>query len=360
MKHLTILILIGAISSFCVAEVAHAYHKDLEMPMKMKRGAKDHPNTELPSDANFREGKQKYDDGDYDGAIDAFLQSVYFARNEYAPVANFWLGKSYMAKWKDRSHNEDGKAIEAFKKSVEQTLGGSPDTHLLMGETLLRDGSVEAAEQECYKSISETEGFAYKAHNLMGLICEAKDDYGSAEGHFVDALGDPPYTYTEAWMNLAECQMHEKNWGAAMGQFKKMLVSPKKLIGINYPKVYLDMGICLVAKGDHQGAIDNWHTSLDFNKDNPEPHLQLGMLYDAENHIQSAIKEYKEFIRTSSDTMKVDKAKERVTMLEQKVAPPEAEPEQARPSPYMRHEVEQQQKQLEQKQQQMQNRDSGF
>ena len=59
---------------------------------------------------------------DYDGAIDAFLQSVDFARNEYAPVANFWLGKSYMAKWKNRSHNEDGKAIEAFKKSVEQTI----------------------------------------------------------------------------------------------------------------------------------------------------------------------------------------------------------------------------------------------
>jgi len=349
LKRLLALILIGAISC-CSTEA----HKPIEMPMKMKRKASDHPQTELPSDANFKIGQQKYNEEDYDGAIDAFLQSVYFARNNYQPVSYFWLGKSYMAK------HEDTKCIEAFKKAVEQSIGANPDAHLMMGEVLLRDGSTDQAEQECYKAISETEGVAYKAHNLMGLICESRGDFSSAESHFVDALGDPPFSYTEAWMNLAECQMREKNWGGALQHFRKMLVSPKKLIGIDYQKVYLDVGICLLAKGDHQGAIDNWHTCLDFNKDNSEAHLQLGMLYDAENHIQSAIKEYKEFIRTSNDENKIAKAKERIGILEQKVAPAEAEPQQARPSPYMRQQVEQQQQQVQQKQQQLQNRDSGF
>ena len=44
-------------------------------------------NTKDPADKNCKLGKELYKKGDYDGAIDALLQSTYFARNGYAPEA---------------------------------------------------------------------------------------------------------------------------------------------------------------------------------------------------------------------------------------------------------------------------------
>src|SRR5690348_5095439 len=67
----------------------------------------------LPSEAQFEIGISKYKAKDYDGAVDAFRQSVYFARNEYYPSAWYWLGVTYMVKL------EDTKAIEAFEKHFE-------------------------------------------------------------------------------------------------------------------------------------------------------------------------------------------------------------------------------------------------
>jgi tetratricopeptide (TPR) repeat protein len=164
-------------------------------------------------------------------------------------------------------------------------------------------------------------------------------------------------------MNLGECYMKMKNWTAALMQFQQIIDSPKKLKHLDNARLYLDIGICDLAKGDHQGAIDSWHTALAFKKEMPEAHLQLGMIFDAENHISSAITEYKEFIRTSNDERKIGKAKERIEMLNQKLQPAETDPERSKPSPYMRQQYENQQRRIQEqqrKQQQQVPRDSGF
>jgi len=106
---------------------------------------------------------------------------------------------------------------------------------------------------------------------------------------------------------------------------------------MNYERAHLDLGICLLAKGNHQGAIDNWHECLQYNPENREAHLQLAMILDSENHISSAIKEYRDFVRYCDDPkfqyLPVDvRAKQvanRITMLEQKLA---SEAPAARPS----------------------------
>lgn len=303
---------------------------------KRVRGAKDHPQTEMPSDQNFNVGMAKYKDGDMDGAIDGFLQAIYFARNNYEPAAYYWLGMAY------RNKMQDTKAIEAFKKAIEQSVNGNPDAHLHLGEVYLRNDRDGEAEEEAKNAIIEAGGPAYKAHNLYGMVLEHRGDLSGAQQHFLDALGEQPWTYTDAWMNLAGCFMKWKNWGSALSTYRDMLLSKKPLKGLDYQKIYLDMGVCLLAKGDHQGAIDNWHRCLDYNVANPEAHLQLAMLFDAENHISSAIKEYKEFVRVSDDQRRVGKAKERIGMLEQKLAPAETDPE-AKPSMYMRQQSARQQ-----------------
>jgi tetratricopeptide (TPR) repeat protein len=91
--------------------------------------------------------------------------------------------------------------------------------------------------------------------------------------------------------------------------------------------VHLDLGICLLAKGNHQGAIDHWHQCLEYNHDNKEAHLQLAMLLDAENHIASAIKEYRSFVRLSDDPknhapdkeMRSKQVETRIALLEEKL-----------------------------------------
>jgi hypothetical protein len=87
--------------------------------------------------------------------------------------------------------------------------------------------------------------------------------------------------------------------------------------------------------------MTTWPKGLSLNMAEADIHLQLGMMFDAEKHISSAIKEYKEFTRYSTDQRKVFKAKERLEILEQMVAPSEA-PYQVKPSPAMRKQQQEQ------------------
>lgn len=282
---------------------------NLDAIAKKKKGE----NTELPAEANFNKGVAFFKAKDFDSAADAFLQAVYFARNGYNAEAYFWLGKSYMAK------HDDIKAIEAFKKHIEQNMGETPDAHYYLGEVYLRNNRLKEAEEESEKATMEYGYGGYKAHNLHGKIFMAKGDYGSARSQFMLALGDSPWTYTDAWMNYAECWMKEKKWPEAYKQYNNMLSNSKPLAGLDMEKVLLNIGICVLAKGDHQGAINNFRQVLTMNGQNADAHLQMAMVFDSENHLSSAMKEYAEFVRYSDNPKKIQTAKERIATLEQKM-----------------------------------------
>ncbi len=268
-------------------------------------------NTVEPSKENLDLGLKKYKENDLDGAIDAFLQSIYFNRSSYNPQAYYWLGICYQEK------KLDAKAIEALKKCVEQTIKPMPEARIHLAELYLRNNRLGEAEFEANKALIDYQGPGPQAHNILGLIAEKRDELPYAQDQFRDALGDPPWRYTEAWMNLAENMIKQKQWGAAITQLRNMLNHPKPLKGMDHQRIYLDIGICLLAKGDHQGALDNWHEVLNYNPDNSAAHLQLALLLDSERHLGSAIKEYKEYIRLSPDNTEVAKIKNRVLILEQ-------------------------------------------
>lgn len=98
-----------------------------------------------------------------------------------------------------------------------------------------------------------------------------------------------------------------------------MLNHNKPLKGMDHQRIYLDIGMCLLAKGDHQGAMDNWHEVLNYNPDNAAAHLQLALLLDTERHLSAAVKEYKEYIRLAPDNAETAKIKNKVLLLEQKL-----------------------------------------
>ncbi len=255
----------------------------------------------------------KYKEHDLDGAIDAFLQAIYFARNSYNPEAYYWLGVAYQDK------NVDAKAIEALKKCIEQSIKSAPQAHLHLAQLYLRNDRLDEAEIEASKALLDFHGPGPQAHNIIGLISDKRGQFKRGQDEYIEALGEPPWRYTEAWMNYAENLMKQKEWGSAVIQLRKMLNHNKPLKGMDPQRIYLDIGISLLAKGDHQGAMDNWHEVLNYNPDNAAAHLQLALLLDTERHLSAAVKEYKEYIRLAPDNAETAKIKRQVLVLEQKL-----------------------------------------
>jgi tetratricopeptide (TPR) repeat protein len=296
-------------------------------------------NTTDPAMKNTKLGKQLFEKGDYDLAIDALLQATYFARNGYAPEAFYYLGKCYMAK------SEYLKAYDALKKHLAQNVSGEGWGNVAMVETLTalkRFNEAPPFVAFALKGAPYQSPIYCAAQVANAKLYEAQNDFSPACDYYRNALGDRPWTYFDAWIGFGECLMKMKNWSEAYKYLDEMLTTRQTIKGLNYERVHLDLGICLLAKGNHQGAIDHWHQCLEYNHDNKEAHLQLAMILDAENHISSAIKEYRNFVRLCDDPKNFapDKAirskqvETRIALLEEKLNSAGPAPR-AQMTPYM-------------------------
>jgi tetratricopeptide (TPR) repeat protein len=291
-------------------------------------------NTSGSAQENFDIGMKRFKEGDIDGAIDSYLQAIYFARNGYNPWAYFWLGECYKLK------KENAKGIEAFKQHIEQVMGPTPDGHIELGYLYMETGHDDEARNEFYTALGQFMGPGPRAHNALGKLWEKEGKYREALGCYRDALGTGPWTYLEAWMNYAECFIKLKDWGSGYAQLQTILNSETiKLTKDDQQKIFNDMGLCLLAKGDHEGAMRRWRECLSINPSNAVAHLNLAMLFDSESHISSAIAEYKQFVRLAPRDEKVGNVKDRLEALEQKLHPQEPVSS-AKPTPYMRQQAQ--------------------
>lgn len=296
-------------------------------------------NTQTPAEAHFYEGTARMRARDFDGAIDSFLQAVYFARNGFYPEAHYWLGICYKEK------NKDDKAIASLKVATDTSVEPLPDAFMAMAEIHLRNERYEEAEEAI--GGARMAGAPYeKQYYLEGLIAENKKEFQTAEAYFVSALGEKPWKWTQAWMHLAECKMKQKKWLEALREFNDLLKTDQPLKNEPLDRIYSDMGVCSLAIGDHQGALDNWHRSLDYDPTNQETHMQLGMMLESEKHFSAAIKEYKEAIKYLTERKpndpRIQQLRNRIIKLEQMIKPSEVAPQGAKPSPYMRKRDEEQ------------------
>ncbi|MBX9692683.1 MAG: tetratricopeptide repeat protein [Cyanobacteria bacterium] len=323
--------------------------------------------TVTPSEEFLERGKACMRREELDGAIDAFLQATYFARNGYFPEAFYWLGVCY----KDKQEND--KAIKAFVKAREQYVEPNWDINIALAEIYIHMKKFD----ECDLELRQVNDWSnkkrmYRVFFTYGLMYNEKGDFGNAESNFERALGDHPWTWTKAWLYLAEAKMKQKRWKDAMKEFDDLLHAYKFLKAQPDARIHLDIGVCKLAIGDHQGAVDHWNRSLDYNRHNPEVWLQLAMLYETEGHLSSAAKDYQEFIKQmppNSKDPRIQQARDRLTRIEQKLTPNETAPTAAKPSIYMRNQMdglkktaEEEQRQVENERQetQRQETDSGF
>jgi len=296
---------------------------------------KNNENTSGASEKNYKIGLKAFERGDYDGAIDAQLQSVYFSRNGYQPAAYFQLGLAYQAK------KDYVKAYEALSKSCSQAMDKANEAHLALAQVCTSLKKFDEATNEQAKAFDgvrwkQALWYRIKFQQANNLDVWGKND--AACGCYTEALGDEPWHEWEPWIRYAECLMKMKNWVEAYQTLDKMLTTNATVKGLDFERVHLDLGICALAKGNHQGAMDQWHKVLEYNPDNKEAHLQLGLLLDSEQHFSSAITEYKAFLRMagSEDALRSKQVETRISILEQQLnpAPPTAP---IAPSPYIRN-----------------------
>lgn len=318
-------------------------------------------NTKEPADKNLKLGKQLYKSGDYDGAQDALLQATYFARNGYAPEAFYWLGMTYKAKHMDQ------KAVDAFKQHIAQALDKAAPGHLALATVYTRLKNYNEAEVEISRAFSDTQYFdplTRQIYLAQGINLEAKGHPREAIASYIECLGRDQRDWDnyEAWIRMCECHMKIKEWVDAYKFLTLMTKTGQPLVGIHYERVYLDLGICMLAKGNHQGAIEYWHKALEYDPDNKEAHLQLAMLLDAETHLSASLKEYKQFVRCCSDEDQDRKrqVEQRMQIIEQKLGSVEDTPVPVQPSPYMRAQSEREAKENKEREIKVPVGDPGF
>lgn len=374
-------------------------------------------NTEIPSEAHFASGKAKLNAEDLDGAIDAFLQATYFARNGYYPEAYYWLGISYM----DRANamgniggDDDKKAVEALEKAVSQSVDEPTDAFLALAQIHLRNKRWDECENAVKSIRKYDEKTTKKIEHIYGLMEDRKGDevtpdttdtwaafkgmkgyekgremeqkmskeaadakrkghYMNAESHFLRALGQKPWSWTHVWLLYCEEKMKQQKWAEALRELLalKNTRSAANVIRTPLSRMHKDIGFCELALGNHQGAMDDWRRALDYNPKDYEVWLQIGMLLETERHYSSAVKYYKEFLRLREGTKdeRINQVRDRLTKIEHMLNPNEAAPARPKPSPYMRNEqggydlqenkqIDQQRRQ--QKIQEQREGDSGF
>jgi tetratricopeptide (TPR) repeat protein len=354
--------------------------------------------SEAPAEEHFIRGKQKMKAEDLEGAIDAFLQATYFARNGFYPEAYYWLGICYM------DTNQDNKAVEALEKHVAQSVEEPTDAFLALAEIHLRNKRWDECEK-AVKSIKKYDekttqkieyiyglmedkqadnveyqepkvmpGKAYEKGNEMNRKMardrqenERKRHLMNAEAHYERALGKKPWTWTKVWVLYCETKMKLQKWQEALRELNKLFDSKSLGNQIRMPlaRIHKDIGFCRLAIGDHQSALDNWRTALDYDKNDAEVWLQIGMLLEAEKHYSSAVSYYKEFARLKdgTDDKRLQEVRDRLIRIDHMLNPNETAPTFAKPSQYMQKEYDgiqqgvnqQKYRRVKQQQQQQQN-----
>jgi tetratricopeptide (TPR) repeat protein len=328
-------ILFGSIS-FCLCPAALAVKKGIT------------ENTSGPAMKNYKIGLKCNEKKDYDGAIDAELQAIYYSRNGYFPDAYYQLGLAYQSK------EDFPKAYEALSKACSQAMKPFNEAHLALAQVCTSQKKFMEATGEQAKAY---EGLAYGGSFLWGRIKYQEawnlEEWGNIEAAtmtYAACLGPYPWKYWWPWIRFNECLMKLKKWSEAYQSFEKMLQSPFDMKDFDEERIYLDMGICALAKGNHEGALQCWHKVLEYNPDNKEAHLQLALMLDSEQHLKSAITEYKAFVRQAGDKdeVRLKQVESRISLLEQMQGKVDSPPPQIAPSMYMRQQKKQQQQQEQQ------------
>lgn len=287
-----------------------------------------------PSIMHFKEGEKYLKEKDYERAADAFLQAAYFARNSYNPKAWYKVGicRKQLKEWP--------KAIEAFQGHLDQKDFDSPDGWIDLAECYIEIGEIDKARAAIEKGRNEADYQNKRPIYAMGKLYEKLGDPSMAINFYIDALDQKPWTYGEAWMGLARCQLKVNEPEAAARNYREMLDS-LTVKGLDLNEVHYNYGSSLSLRGNHQGAIDNWHYAIKLDPKCFNCYVALASLFDEEKHLSSAIKAYENAIRLAPKGANTKALETRMQFLQTQLQGDQGRRE-IKPTPYMRQEMDRQ------------------
>ncbi len=231
------------------------------------------------ADDFFIQAEDKYDKGDYQGAIADYSQALKINPN---------LAQAYYRLGLTRSKSGDNqKAVENLQKATElfTAQGKKADAIRSQGvvRSLLKDykGAIAALTEAIRLNVKDT-----LAYNNRG---NARSELGDLQGAIADysqALNINP-NYTQAYINRGNARSASKDKQGAIADYNQALK-----INPNYALAYNNRGIARSDLGDLQGAIADYNQALNINPNYANAYYSRGNASSALGDLQSAIADY--------------------------------------------------------------------
>ena len=170
--------------------------------------------------------------------------------------------------------------------------------HYQLGRNHFMRNDYISALRELIQSV-EIEPNDPDSQYLIGTVYYMLNRYPEAETHLKEAIRLKK-DYPDAYNNLGNVYMAMERWDDAIAQFDICLGFI--LYQPSFPKVYTNMGIAYVHKGDLKKAEDSFRTAIKLQNRFCPAHLNLADLLSKTDHKDEAIMEYENVVQLCPNT----------------------------------------------------------
>jgi Flp pilus assembly protein TadD len=207
-------------------------------------------------------------------------------------------------------HFNQGRLAEArsaFEGAIQEDPA-FPDVHFFLAKTYLRQGELESAEAEYRKTIELMPEF-HKAHIDLARIYASRKEWKDAIRHYEKILKldvKDPLVYTDLG------KIH-----ALRGEYQKAIKHLEKAIETSedYVDAHSVLAEVWFALDRLDEAAAECRKVIELQPDSESAHLFLAEIYSKQGSKESAIRILEQFLQASSDSTKIEKVREILTIL---------------------------------------------
>ncbi|HUT56540.1 MAG TPA: tetratricopeptide repeat protein [Phycisphaerae bacterium] len=169
--------------------------------------------------------------------------------------------------------------------------------HYVRGQVLAEQGNTEAALSELSRAVRVHPGLAV-AHTAMGDIHRKRGDFEMARGSYENACKSDPYAFRPHY-NLGVTYQMLAQAAKAFERVEQYLRQAVRVylraIAIEPDdfEANLNVSACYFQLGQYDMAEYYCLAAIKINSRSPQAHSNLGVIYDSQDRLYDAIREYK-------------------------------------------------------------------
>lgn len=187
------------------------------------------------------------------------------------------------------------KATEVFRKLVALSPQ-NPVAHYNLGTTLCRRGIYDSEAKTALREAIRLSPRYATAHCNLGIVLARKGELDEAEKSFRMAIWiDPNHAEVHNSLGAFLCDRRH-DYDGAITAFRRAIE-----LGINDSKVYCNLGVALLSKGDVDQAIGQFQQAIQLEPDDAKAHANLCLALLQKQSWEEAIAAAQEAIRCCPD-----------------------------------------------------------